>query len=396
MLATEDERLYRAAADQLTAAGFSVRTCVTAADALALLAMRDTRLLLVDGSLPEVNGALFADVAKALPHEPAVRALGRKCRPLRMAELGDALTRLARRHASPALSAEDREFATLMGLGEDALTLLRQLGQTPLPLRIQGDAGTGKEQVARLVHRLSTPERPFLVVRPGERLEFSDGEPGTLYLESLHRHTDIIAILQLALARGWRVIGSSRRGHEPDREGMAWTHMQLRPLRERPKDIRPLTRLYLRRYRKRLGLPSRRVSNALWELLEAHSWPGNLRELESFVVQAATSARGTSLSPPSLPRKVLERLTPEGRQSEDQRAFERVVEDRLRPVVLQFESGDGSTLHRMVIDATERALFRLALSRTGGNQKAAAELLGLARNTLRAKLERLDPFEDAG
>lgn len=394
MLATDDEPLFRAAADPLTAAGFSVRTCVTAADALALLAHAETRLLLLDGRLPDLNGQLFSDVAKALPHEPAVRAVAAKCAPFRVAELGDSLIRLARRQASPTLSAEERELADLMGLGEDTLPLMRGLGQNPLPLRIMGEAGTGKEQVARLVHKLSAPQAPFVVLRPGEEPELSAANPGTLYLERLPRHTGIIPLLQVALARQWRVIGSSRRAHEPEREGLAWTHLHVRPLRERPKDIRPLTRLYLRRYRKRLGLPSRRVANALWRALEAHSWPGNLRELESFVVQAATSARGTALSPASLPRRVMERLTPEGRQSEEQRAFERVVEERLRPVVAQFEAGDGPTLHRMVVDGTERALFRLALSRTGGNQKAAAELLGLARNTLRAKMQRLDPFEE--
>ncbi|MCO4745476.1 MAG: sigma 54-interacting transcriptional regulator [Proteobacteria bacterium] len=396
VLATEDERLLRAVAAPLTSAGFSVLTCVTAGDALALLAQRDTRLVLVDGRLNDLDAPLFAKVAKAVPHEPAVRSLHKKVRPLRAAELGDPLLRLARRHATPVLSAEERELVGLLGLGAEALTTLRQLGHNPLPLRIEGEPGTGKEQVARFVHRLSTPESPFVVLRAGEEPELSTEHPGTIYLEGLHRHTDIVALLQLSLARGWRVIGSSRRRHEPDREGMAWTHIRLRPLRERPKDLRPLTRLYLRRYRKRLGLPSRRIHKGLWVALEAHTWPVNLRELESFVVQAATSARGTALSPATLPRRVMERLTPEGRQTEEGRAFERVVEDRLRPVVLRFESGDGPTLHRMVVDATERALFRLVLARTGGNQKAAAELLGLARNTLRTRMDRLDPFEEQG
>ena len=67
--------------------------------------------------------------------------------------------------------------------------------------------------------------------------------------------------------------------------------------------------------------------------------------------------------------------------------FESVVEARLRPLVARVEPGARVPLHKISVQATERALIRLMLARTGGDQKAAAELLGIARNTFRAKAE---------
>ena len=110
------------------------------------------------------------------------------------------------------------------------------------------------------------------------------------------------------------------------------------------------------------------------------------------MIQAATSARGPSLSPDHLPRRVLALLDDDQAAFEATNAFETMVEERLRELVSGFQPHPESPhLHRIVIDSTERALFRLVLQRTAGNQKAAAQLLGLARNTLRTRLARLDP-----
>lgn len=70
--------------------------------------------------------------------------------------------------------------------------------------------------------------------------------------------------------------------------------------------------------------------------------------------------------------------------------FEEVVSARLRPVVELLEvNGTSYGIYREVISQVERALIRLALERTEGNQRTAAQLLGISRNTLRAKRETL-------
>lgn len=66
--------------------------------------------------------------------------------------------------------------------------------------------------------------------------------------------------------------------------------------------------------------------------------------------------------------------------------FEELVSLRLRPVVdLLDEGGENRCIYREVMNQVERALIRLALERTDGNQQRAARLLGISRNTLRTK-----------
>ena len=75
--------------------------------------------------------------------------------------------------------------------------------------------------------------------------------------------------------------------------------------------------------------------------------------------------------------------------AQDIAGFEDAAEERLREVVGQYTPGPGTTLHGLVMDSAERALLRLALGRTGGNRKASAALLGIARNTLASRSRAL-------
>ena len=80
-------------------------------------------------------------------------------------------------------------------------------------------------------------------------------------------------------------------------------------------------------------------------------------------------------------------MEPKSRIAEISDGFEELVEARLRNIVAGIEKGARVPLHRISVQATEKALIRLSLSHTGGDQKAAAELLGVARNTLRTKAQ---------
>jgi DNA-binding NtrC family response regulator len=400
VVATADDDLRLRIVEQLAADGSAATWCANWADTLARTAQDGVRLVLVDGELPGASGALLEAVARSVPHAPDVRVIRGELLPLASVRSPAQLRRLTTQSVRPLFSARERRLADLVGIGSEPLLLLQQLARGPLPVRFQGERGTGKEWVARIVHRMAgDAERPFVVVHPEDPPVVRDSAPGTLYLESLDAYATetVLDTLALAQSTGWRVMAGSRHGPSPRREGMGWTHVHLRPLRERPKDIRPLTRLYLEDYRTRLGLPSRRVHPRLWELIERHPWPGNHRELETFVVQLATSARGATLSPESVPRRVIGLLDPGEQDRGERRAFEDLVESRLQPVVARHEPAPGApSLYEIVIDATERALLRAVLVRTGGNQKAAALLLGIARNTLRERVSRLDPMGEQG
>lgn len=397
VVATADEDLRRETLAALAAEGRAAATCAAWSDAVSLAAHATTKLVLVDGELPGASGPLLVALAQSLPHRPLLRVLRGELPPIEPLVSTGQLARFAGELSEPVLTRDEQRLVELLGIGPDPLVLLQQLARSPMPVRVQGERGTGKRLIAQLVHRLADDRRPFVVRQPTDEPAVRSGEPGTLYLENLEQHPPeaVLNTLALAEATGWRVMAGSRDAPSPRREGMAWTHVHVRPLRERPQDVRPLFRAYLDRYRQRLGLPTRRVGARLWDLVERYPWPGNHRELETFVVQAATSARGSTISVETLPKRVLAMLDASERDRGERRAFEELVEARLRPVVQHYApSTAGPTLYGLVIDATERALLRVALGHVAGNQKKAAELLGIARNTLRERVARLDPFNE--
>jgi DNA-binding NtrC family response regulator len=390
ILATAEEDYRVHVLERILALGYSAACCASWPETIAAVAQKSSRVLLLDADLPDASGVFLAKLTEVLPHRPVVRVIRGELAPLSKV---NSLKRLITEHGDIELSRFERSLIPQCGLGPEALRMLRDVAANPSPVFIRGEPGTGKEWVARIVHRLSQMAGPFTVVRPGEEPVLHHLTPGTVYLEQLNRHSkkSVRATRAIAEAKGWRLSAGGPVPIKNRKLNRGFLQVDLRPLRERPKAIRPLAQLYLESYQKRLGLPRRRITPRLWRLLEAYHWPGNTRELESFIVQAVTSSRGPSLSPDHLPRRVLALLDTDEDAFAFTDAFETLVEDRLREMVANFAPHpDSPHLHRIVIDSTERALLRLALNRTGGNQKAAAEILGLARNTLRTKLQRLE------
>ncbi|SDS20268.1 sigma 54-interacting transcriptional regulator [Pseudomonas oryzae] len=204
------------------------------------------------------------------------------------------------------------------------------------PLLIRGETGTGKELLARHIHRSSG--RPGLFValncaslspQHGEAELFGhvagvangsassragwfgSAHGGTLYLDEIG---DLTLALQHKLLRALETrevlrVGA-REANPVDVRLVAATSIELRravavgkfdarlfdyldqgqlllpPLRERPADILPLAGYFLGVHVQRLGLPSAEISPAAQQVLETYAWPGNTRELESVIQQA--------------------------------------------------------------------------------------------------------------
>lgn len=345
-------------------------------------------LLLVDPELPSLDPALLAGLSRSLAHGPTVVVVGEARPPLaRVAATPLALTRLARRVTQRArLSAAVRRDLRFAGLGPKPLGTLASLASRLDPVLLVGERGTGKERIAATIHALAGRRGPMRVLPPEQALELG-GAPGSVYLVSPARRPSLRAEVKAARAAGWAVIAGSRRPEPP--AGVEWVELHLPPLRERPEALRGLATTYLEAHAARLGLPRRSFDKALWAAIMAHRWPENGRELESFVVAALTAMDEPVLRAREMPASVAARLQPRSEAVDgDLEGFEDVAEARLAPVVARFAPGPGPTLWDLVQSSTGRALLRLALQRTGGNRKAAAELLGLARNTLQAHIER--------
>jgi DNA-binding NtrC family response regulator len=374
LLATHDDAWRERIERQLMSAGHPLRRAGDVASTVRELADPGCALALVDESLPGLDLDLLQRLGEALPHTPTLRGLGTAEGPLEVAT-GQQVSLLVSRLVGR-LGGEDRRELRLLGLGKRSLAMLSEAAAGELPILLWGERGTGKKRLARAIHARAGGG-PF--IDEGELPE--EGRRGTLYLASVERLDDLLARAEAARRAGWRVIAGSRL----ELDLVSWRHLHLAPVRERPDELRPLVRFYVERYRSRLGLPRRRLDRALWAALRSYSWPGNARELEGFVVQALTSSTGPVVRLAELPAAVRERLddAPEARLRQRAVSFEQAAQDALEPLFDGLEP--GLPLHRMAVGATEAALVRLALRRTGGDQRAAAKLLGLARNTLRTK-----------
>lgn len=239
-------------------------------------------------------------------------------------------------------------FDHMLGACPDMLDLFEKIGKiapTDLTVLIMGETGTGKELVARSLHRRSTRSKgPFVALNCGAlpssllESELFGFEKGTFtgaqashegHIERAHRGTfflDEIAEMPLgAQARLLRVLENHRiqrlgaaRDKWVDIRVVAATHQDLPalvesrafrrdlfhrlnemqlllpPLRERQGDIRLLAEAYLQRLSKDLGRGFT-LTPAAWQLLESFEWPGNIRELENCLHRAAALSDGNTL-----------------------------------------------------------------------------------------------------
>jgi DNA-binding NtrC family response regulator len=264
-----------------------------------------------------------------------------------------------------------------------------RIAASRVPILIRGEAGTGRELLARAIHAASPRAAgPFVVVDcatlPARVLETElfGGAPtaaaapaallrqangGTLYLHEVTGASPgltarLLHVLAAGAARAEgqpidvRLVGSTREeprlGGRPDVAArLDVATIRLPPLRERPEDVPLLAEHFTARF----GRPSATISPRAMELLCAHPWPGNVRELEQAVARALALASGASVLEENLPAN----LRAEGRA----------------PVA-------GSPGDRPTLQELERRYAMEVLAETGGNKSRTAEVLGIDRKTL--------------
>ena len=302
--------------------------------------------------------------------------------------------------------------------------LIRLVGPRRATVLITGETGSGKEVAARALH-LAGPRRrgPFVAVNCGALPEslleaelfghvrgaftgalqnragrFEAAHEGTLLLDEigempLELQAKLLRVLQ---EREFQRLGSSetvradvrvvaatncelerRVAQGRFREDLYYrlnvVPLRLPPLRQRRGDIPALVAHLLERVCREERLPPRRVSDEALERLAAFSWPGNIRQLENSVEMAvALSGERTLLGPADFPLPALPPHNP--------------AADAPSPVI---PLPEGGLDYEETLGAIERSILGQALERTGGNKKAAAEMLRLKRTTLAAKVRSL-------
>jgi DNA-binding NtrC family response regulator len=161
--------------------------------------------------------------------------------------------------------------------------------------------------------------------------------------------------------------------------------IDLPPLRERAEDVPLLLEHFRRAYSRELNRPVDQVAPETLAALGRYAWPGNVRELQSTLKEALLRATGTVLleedlpacvrlgGPPSPVRALAAPATPA-----DVAAF---IQERL--------GANSHNLHAEFLDWMEAHLLTQVLRHTEGNQVRAAQVLGIARNSLRRKIRTL-------
>ena len=287
---------------------------------------------------------------------------------------------------------------------------------TPSSVLITGESGTGKELVARELHRLSRRQHGPLVrvncaAIPGELFEseffghvrgaftgatadrlgrFAAADHGTLFLDEvgeipLALQGKLLRVLQEGTyervgdertrTTDVRVIAATNRDLAAEvaagrfREDLYYrlnvVPLHLPPLRERISDIGALALHLLQRLAHRFDRPTPRLTRADLARLEAHAWPGNIRELANCLERAMIIGAGERLVLDVLP--VARVATP------------------------ALSSADDEVLAESALVAFERRNLARALARTGGRifgPTGAAALLGLKPTTLLSRLQK--------
>ncbi len=307
---------------------------------------------------------------------------------------------------------QSRETESLVGHSpawQQALERARQAAATDADILIEAESGTGKELVARLIHRLShRREGPLVALNctafPEALLESElfghargaftgavDARPGKFELASggtllLDEVGEMPLALQPKLLRALqerefdrlgsnqtvrvdiRVIATTNRSLEAAvAEGRFRADLYYRlnviplalpPLRARAGDVRELAEHFAALY----GTPGHppRLTPELLARLEEQAWPGNVRELANFMRRAVA-------------------LSPGGEIGMEAFRHGKIPPARLAPAPAEWKPG-------LSLGEMERRLFTMTLEATGGNRARAAELLGVSLRTVRNKV----------
>ena len=311
-----------------------------------------------------------------------------------------------------------------------------RVAESDLTVLILGESGTGKELVARAIHHHSRRSgRPFVAVNcaaiPRDLLEselfghergaFTGAQErkigkielargGTLFLDEIG---DLPLELQGKLLRVLQELEFQRVGGTEtirvNARMLAATNQNLQekvargsfredlyyriggftivndPLRERREDIPLLIEHFLRKGARELGLTPRVLAPEAVRALQEYAWPGNVRELENVVKSLMITAPSPLIAPGDLPRNILGT----GETGDPGRTFEQAVLRLWGPTIQDYCANGKTDLLRGVQAHLERPLIRQVLMQTGWNQVKTAQILGINRNTLRAKMHAL-------
>jgi DNA-binding NtrC family response regulator len=281
------------------------------------------------------------------------------------------------------------------------LNMVRKVAKTDANILITGENGTGKELIAQEIHRLSNRANEVLVsvdmgalsetlfeselfghmkgaftdARENRQGKFEIADKGTLFLDeignlSFHLQAKLLAVIEnrqfsrigsnQLIPTDIRLICATNRNLESMvheglfREDLLYRintiQIELPPLRDRGNDIFILAEFFLKKYAYKYNKPSLKINQQAHEKLLKYSWPGNIRELQHTIEKAVILSESIALKPDDL--------------------------------YLRHSSSANSSNSFATLEEMEKQMIQQALEKNNGNFTAAADQLGITRQTL--------------
>jgi DNA-binding NtrC family response regulator len=335
-------------------------------------------------------------------------------KPFEMAHMIDTIKRaeksIAGEEGDEAAAIDDLPDTEMIGSSPRMIEIYKTISHvapTDATVLIEGETGTGKELIARMIHRNSkragqafgpvdcgaiapslleselfgTLKGAYTGADRDRMGVFEASAGGTVFLDEIG---DIelgfqLKLLRFLQEREVRPLGSAR-ARKVDVRVIAATNRDVQklvdegkfredlwyrlnvvrlvvpPLCERPTDIPLLVHYFLKRYNERYKLDTRLHDSGL-KTLEDYSWPGNIRQLQHMMERLAILAPGGRIDTPAV-----------------------------RYAIEQMDSRESSS---ETLADTEAEQIRRVLAATNGNKSRAAKILGIERKTLYRKLEKM-------
>lgn len=284
--------------------------------------------------------------------------------------------------------------------------LVSKVAKTDANILLTGENGTGKEMVAREIHRLSKRSSEVMIsvdmgavtetlfeselfghvkgaftdAKEDRAGKFEAANKGTLFLDEIGNLTYSLQAKLLTVLQNRKVtrIGSNKPietdirlicatnrnlqemvGKESFREDLLYRintiHIEIPPLRERKEDIIPLTEYFLKKYTFKYGKEAIKLQSTTREKLLDYKWPGNIRELQHAVEKAVIMCDGNVVKPSDFFFKTI-----------------------TTPFIDKNET----------LEDMEKQMIQRALDHNSGNLSSVASQLGITRQTLYNKMKK--------
>jgi DNA-binding NtrC family response regulator len=314
--------------------------------------------------------------------------------------------------------------------------LTRLVAPTRASVLLVGETGTGKEVIARAIHRLSPrADGPYVRVNCGALNEslleselfghvkgaftgaidnktgrFEAAHGGTIFLDEISSMSPKLQVklLRVLQEREFERVGESRTIRVDTRVIAATNQLledeieagrfredlyyrlnvvpiSLPPLRERREDVPALARFFLEKYSEENRREAPVLTTEVIKTLLAHDWPGNVRELENCIERAVVLCDGADLRPELVkPPGGGRRVRPAGSRAGD---LGSLIQNLVRAGIQSLPADEGR-LYEHLVEGVERELIEQVLLMCDNVQVKAAARLGMNRNTLHKKVEK--------